>query len=107
MKRTLIVALSLATAATFAPAVSAATKEPVKNCTKATARPHAAPSVAQPKTIAKSLPTTFTFFCHKGVFFSFVFVCMWCYVHVDNIQEKKSFSAAVLPAFLGALLQIS
>ena len=66
MKRILIVALSLATAAAFAPTVSAAPKEPVKNCTKATARPHAAPSVAQPKTIAKSLPTTFTFFTNCG-----------------------------------------
>jgi peptidyl-prolyl cis-trans isomerase B (cyclophilin B) len=66
MKRTFIIASALVMAASLTPSVSAAAKEPVKKCTKATSKPHASPSIAQPKTIAKVLPTTFTFITNCG-----------------------------------------
>ena len=66
MKRILVVALSLGLAVTLAPAVSAASKEPVKICTRATSKPHSSPSIAQPKTVAKVLPNTFTFLTNCG-----------------------------------------
>ena len=66
MKRTLVIATAIVLAVSLTPAVSAATKEPVKKCTKATSKPHASPSIAQPKTIAKVLPTTFTFITDCG-----------------------------------------
>ena len=66
MKRTLVIAAAIVLAASLTPTVSAATKEPVKKCTKATSKPHAAPSIAQPKTIAKVLPNTFTFITNCG-----------------------------------------
>jgi len=66
MKRTLVIATAIVLAVSLTPAVSAATREPVKRCTKATAKPHASPSIAQPKTIAKVLPTTFTFITNCG-----------------------------------------
>ena len=66
MKRILVLALSLGMAISLAPAVSASPKEPVKICSKATSKPHASPSVLQPKTVAKSLPTTFTFVTNCG-----------------------------------------
>ena len=66
MKRTLVIAAAIIFAASFTPAVSAATKEPVKKCTKATSKPHASPSIAQPKNIAKVLPNTFTFITNCG-----------------------------------------
>jgi len=66
MKRTLVIATAIVLAVSLTPAVSAATKEPVKKCTKTTATPHAAPSIAKPKTVAKVLPTTFTFITNCG-----------------------------------------
>jgi peptidyl-prolyl cis-trans isomerase B (cyclophilin B) len=66
MKRILVIATAIGLVVTFAPAVSAASSEPVKTCSKITAKPHAAPSIAQPKTIAKVLPTTFTFVTNCG-----------------------------------------
>lgn len=68
MKRTLPLLLALALGLTFAPGASASSKdkEPVKICTKATSRPHLSPSILQPKTIAKVLPTTFTFITNCG-----------------------------------------
>jgi len=66
MKRTVVFATALVLAVSLTPAVSAATKEPVKKCTKATATPHAAPSIAKPKTVSKVLPTTFTFITNCG-----------------------------------------
>jgi len=66
MKRTLVIATAIVLAVSITPAVSAATKEPVKNCKKTTSKSHASPSIAQPKTIAKVLPTTFTFITNCG-----------------------------------------
>jgi peptidyl-prolyl cis-trans isomerase B (cyclophilin B) len=66
MKRTLVIATAIGLALSFTPAVSAAPKEPVKKCVKANAKPHASPSIAQPKTVAKSLPTRFTFITNCG-----------------------------------------
>ena len=66
MKRTLVIATAVLLAVSLAPAVSASSPEPVKSCSKITAKPHAAPSIAQPKTIAKVLPTTFTFVTNCG-----------------------------------------
>jgi peptidyl-prolyl cis-trans isomerase B (cyclophilin B) len=66
MKRTLVIASALGLAVSLAPAVSAATKEPVKICSKITSKPHSSPSVLQPKTVAKTLPTTFTFVTNCG-----------------------------------------
>ena len=66
MKRTLVIATAIALAASLMPTVSAATKEPVKKCTKANSKPHVSPSIAQPKTIAKVLPKTFTFITNCG-----------------------------------------
>ena len=66
MKRTLVIATAIILAVSFTPTVSAATKEPVKRCTKATSKPHASRSIAQPKTVAKSLPTRFTFITNCG-----------------------------------------
>jgi peptidyl-prolyl cis-trans isomerase B (cyclophilin B) len=66
MKRTLVIATAIILAVSFTPTVSAATKEPVKRCTKATSKPHASPSIAQPKTVAKSLPTRLTFITNCG-----------------------------------------
>ncbi len=66
MKRILVLALSLGMAISLAPAVSASPKEPVKICTKATSKPHSSPSVLQPKSVAKSLPNTFTFVTNCG-----------------------------------------
>jgi peptidyl-prolyl cis-trans isomerase B (cyclophilin B) len=66
MKRTLVIATAIVLAVSLTPAVSAATKEPVKKCTKTTAKPHAAPSIAKPKTVSKVLPTTFTFITNCG-----------------------------------------
>ena len=65
MKRTLLIATAIVLAATFAPTVSVA-KEPVRKCTKVTAKAHAAPSIAKPKSVAKVLPTTFTFITNCG-----------------------------------------
>jgi peptidyl-prolyl cis-trans isomerase B (cyclophilin B) len=65
MKRTLVIATAIVLAATFAPTVSVA-KEPVRKCTKVTAKPHAAPSIAKPKNVAKVLPNTFTFITNCG-----------------------------------------
>jgi peptidyl-prolyl cis-trans isomerase B (cyclophilin B) len=66
MKRILVLSLSLGMAISLAPAVSASPKEPVKICTKATSKPHSSPSVLQPKSVAKSLPNTFTFVTNCG-----------------------------------------
>ena len=66
MKRTLVIATAIVLAVSLAPTVSAATKEPVKICKKVTAKPHTSPSIAQPKTLAKSLPTTLTFVTNCG-----------------------------------------
>jgi peptidyl-prolyl cis-trans isomerase B (cyclophilin B) len=66
MKRTLVIAIAIGLSASLAPAVSAAPKEPVKICEKATSRPHAAPSIIQPKKAARVLPTTFTFVTNCG-----------------------------------------
>jgi len=66
MKRTLVIASAIVLAVSLAPAVSAATKEPVKICSKATSKPHSSPSVLQPKSVAKTLPTTFTFVTNCG-----------------------------------------
>jgi peptidyl-prolyl cis-trans isomerase B (cyclophilin B) len=66
MKRTLVIATAIVLAVSLAPTVSAATKEPVKICKKVTAKPHTSPSIAQPKTVAKSLPTTLTFVTNCG-----------------------------------------
>jgi peptidyl-prolyl cis-trans isomerase B (cyclophilin B) len=66
MKRTLVIATAIVLAASLTPAVSAAPKEPVKKCVKANARPHVSPSIAQPKTVAKSLPTKFIFITNCG-----------------------------------------
>ena len=66
MKRTLVITTAIFLAVSLAPTVSAATKEPVKKCTKITAKAHAAPSIAKPKSIAKVLPTTFTFITNCG-----------------------------------------
>jgi peptidyl-prolyl cis-trans isomerase B (cyclophilin B) len=66
MKRTLVIATTIVLAVSLAPTVSAATKEPVKICKKATAKPHTSPSIVQPKTVAKSLPTTLTFVTNCG-----------------------------------------
>jgi peptidyl-prolyl cis-trans isomerase B (cyclophilin B) len=66
MKRTLVIATAIGMAVSLAPAVSAAPKEPVKICTHATSKPHLSPSILQPKTIAKVLPTTFTFMTNCG-----------------------------------------
>ena len=66
MKRTLVIATAIVLAASLTAPVSAAPKEPVKNCRKATAKSHASPSIAQPKTIAKVLPNTFTFITNCG-----------------------------------------
>jgi peptidyl-prolyl cis-trans isomerase B (cyclophilin B) len=66
MKRTLVIASALGLAVSLAPAVSAAPKEPVKICSKITSKPHSSPSVLQPKTVAKTLPTTFTFVTNCG-----------------------------------------
>ena len=66
MKRTLVIATAIVLAVSLAPTVSAATKEPVKICKKVTAKPHISPSIAQPKTVAKSLPTTLTFVTNCG-----------------------------------------
>jgi len=66
MKRTLVIAAAIVLAVSLAPAISAATKEPVKICSKATSKPHSSPSVLQPKTVAKTLPTTFTFVTNCG-----------------------------------------
>ena len=66
MKRTLVIAAAIIFAASLTPAVSAAPKEPVKKCTKANSKPHVSPSIAQPKTIAKVLPKTFTFITNCG-----------------------------------------
>jgi len=61
-----MIATAIVLAASLTPTVTAAAKEPVKKCTKVTAKPHAAPSIAKPKTIAKVLPTTFTFITNCG-----------------------------------------
>jgi peptidyl-prolyl cis-trans isomerase B (cyclophilin B) len=66
MKRTLVIAAAIVLAVSLAPTVSAAPKEPVKICKKVTAKPHTSPSIAQPKTVAKSLPTTLTFVTNCG-----------------------------------------
>lgn len=66
MKRTLVIASAIVLAASITPAVSAAAKEPVKICSKATSKPHASPSVLQPKNVSKSLPTTLTFVTNCG-----------------------------------------
>ncbi len=66
MKRTLVIVCALGLAVSLAPAVSAAPKEPVKICSKITSKPHSSPSVLQPKTVAKTLPTTFTFVTNCG-----------------------------------------
>jgi peptidyl-prolyl cis-trans isomerase B (cyclophilin B) len=66
MKRTLVIATAIVLAVSLAPTVSAAPKEPVKICKKVTAKPHTSPSIAQPKTVAKSLPTTLTFVTNCG-----------------------------------------
>ena len=66
MKRTLVIATAIVLAVSLAPAVSASTKEPVKICSKITAKPHSSPSVLQPKSVAKTLPTTFTFVTNCG-----------------------------------------
>ena len=66
MKRTLVIATAIVLAVSLAPTVSAATKEPVKKCTKVPAKAHAAPSIAKPKSVAKVLPTTFTFITNCG-----------------------------------------
>jgi peptidyl-prolyl cis-trans isomerase B (cyclophilin B) len=66
MKRTLVIATAIGLAASLTPAVSAAPKEPVKKCVKANAKPHVSPSIAQPKTVAKSLPTKFIFITNCG-----------------------------------------
>jgi peptidyl-prolyl cis-trans isomerase B (cyclophilin B) len=66
MKRTLVIATAFVLAASITPAVSAAAKEPVKKCTKATSKPHASPSIVQPKIVSKVLPTTFTFITNCG-----------------------------------------
>jgi peptidyl-prolyl cis-trans isomerase B (cyclophilin B) len=66
MKRTLVIASAIVLAVSLAPTVSAATKEPVKKCTKVTAKPHAAPSISKPKSVAKVLPNTFTFITNCG-----------------------------------------
>lgn len=66
MKRTLVIATAIVLAASLAPTVSAATKEPVKKCSKVTAKAHAAPSIAKPKSVAKVLPNTFTFITNCG-----------------------------------------
>jgi peptidyl-prolyl cis-trans isomerase B (cyclophilin B) len=66
MKRTLVIASAIVLAVSLAPTVSAATKEPVKKCTKVTAKAHAAPSIAKPKSVAKVLPNTFTFITNCG-----------------------------------------
>ena len=66
MKHVLVVATVMGVAVTLAPAASAAPREPVKICTKATSRPHSSPSIMQPKTVAKVLPTTFTFITNCG-----------------------------------------
>jgi peptidyl-prolyl cis-trans isomerase B (cyclophilin B) len=66
MKRTLVIATAIGLALSLTPAVSAAPKEPVKKCVKANAKPHVSPSIAQPKTVAKSLPTKFIFITNCG-----------------------------------------
>jgi peptidyl-prolyl cis-trans isomerase B (cyclophilin B) len=66
MKRTLVIASAIVLAVSLAPTVSAATKEPVKKCTKVTAKAHASPSIAKPKSVAKVLPNTFTFITNCG-----------------------------------------
>ena len=66
MKRILVIATAIILAVSLAPVVSAATKEPVKICSKATSKAHSSPSVLQPKTVAKTLPTTFTFVTNCG-----------------------------------------
>ena len=66
MKRTLAIAIAIGLSISLAPAVSAAPKEPVKICTKATSRPHSPSSILQPRTVAKVLPTTFTFVTNCG-----------------------------------------
>jgi len=66
MKRTLVIAIAIVMAASLSPTVTAAAKEPVKKCTKVTSKPHVSPSIAQPKTIAKVLPKTFTFITNCG-----------------------------------------
>lgn len=66
MKRTLATATAIVLAISLAPSVSAATKEPVKICSKTTAKPHLSPSIVQPKTISKVLPNTFTFITNCG-----------------------------------------
>jgi len=66
MKRTLVLVTAIGMAVSLAPAVSAASKEPVKICTRATSKPHNSPSILQPKTVAKVLPTTFTFITNCG-----------------------------------------
>lgn len=66
MKRTLVIASAIFLAVSLVPAVSAATKEPVQICSKITSKAHLSPSVLQPKTIAKVLPTTFTFVTNCG-----------------------------------------
>jgi peptidyl-prolyl cis-trans isomerase B (cyclophilin B) len=66
MKRTLVIASAIFLAVSLVPAVSAATKEPVQICSKITSKAHPSPSVLQPKTIAKVLPTTFTFVTNCG-----------------------------------------
>jgi peptidyl-prolyl cis-trans isomerase B (cyclophilin B) len=66
MKRTLVITTAIVLAASLTPAVSAATKEPVKKCVKATAKAHASPSIVQPKSIAKVLPKSFIFITNCG-----------------------------------------
>jgi len=66
MKRTLVIATAIVLAVSLAPVVSASTKEPVKICSKITSKPHSSPSVLQPKSVAKTLPTTLTFVTNCG-----------------------------------------
>lgn len=66
MKRILLIATVLVLTVSLAPAVSAATKEPVKICSKATSKPHLSPSIVQPTMVSKALPTTLTFITNCG-----------------------------------------